>query len=168
MPTDDMHGGLPYRDARGTVIFDNTSKVVCGFLPELYERLDHGGTLGQVFEVLHFPPSERCTGPFREYVVYNYRDKMEASGWASMTDKNVAELTPEEKKEICDRAQQESRGLCRPRPDHVEDNVGRRMMSKLRVNAVSGKYVQSDTCNHRIYLNSRVFTDNPISSHQTR
>jgi hypothetical protein len=62
MPSDDMYGGLPYRDARGTVIFDNNSKLVCGFLPE---RLDHGGVLGRVFEVLHFSASERCTGPFR-------------------------------------------------------------------------------------------------------
>jgi hypothetical protein len=80
MPPDDMYGGLPYRDARGTVIFDNKSKLVCGFLLELYERLCHGGVLGQVFEVLHFPGSEPCTGPFRSYVAYNYRDKMEASG----------------------------------------------------------------------------------------
>jgi hypothetical protein len=36
----------------------------------------------------------------------------------------------------------------------VEDNAGRRTMSKLRVNALWGKYVQSDTCCHRIYLNS--------------
>jgi hypothetical protein len=39
MPPDDMYGGLPYRDARGTVIFDNKAKLVGGFLPELYERL---------------------------------------------------------------------------------------------------------------------------------
>jgi hypothetical protein len=62
MPPDDMYGGLPYRDARGTVIFDNKARLVCGFLPELYERLEHGGVLGQVFEVLHFPGFERCTG----------------------------------------------------------------------------------------------------------
>jgi hypothetical protein len=39
-------------------------------------------------------------------------------------------------------------------PDHVEDNAGRRTMSKLRVNALWGKYVQSDTSCHRMYLNS--------------
>jgi hypothetical protein len=150
MPPDDMYGGLRYRDARGTVIFDNKSKLVCGFLLELYERR----VLGQVFEVLHFPGSEPCTRPFRGYVAYNYRDKMEASGWASMTDKDVATLTEEEKQEICDRVQEENRGLCRPRPSHVEDNAGRRTMSKLRVNALWGKYVQSDTCCHSMYLNS--------------
>jgi hypothetical protein len=61
---------------------------------------------------------------------------------------------PEDKEEICDRVQQENRGLCQPRPDHVEDNAGRRTMSKLRVTALGGKYVQSDTCNHRMYLDS--------------
>jgi hypothetical protein len=44
-------------------------------------------------------------GPFRGYVAYNYRDKMEASGWGSMTDKDVSTLTTEEKEEICDRVQ---------------------------------------------------------------
>jgi hypothetical protein len=87
-------------------------------------------------------------------VAYNYRDKMEASGWGSMTDKDVASLTEEEKTEICDCVQQENQGLCRPRPDHVEDNAGRRTMSKLRVNALWEKYVQSDTSCHRMYLNS--------------
>jgi hypothetical protein len=53
-----------------------------------------------------------------------------------MTDKDVATLTEEEEEqEICDRVQEENRGLCRPRPSHVEDNAGRRTMSKLRVNA---------------------------------
>jgi hypothetical protein len=83
MPKDDMYGGLPYRDTQKSVIFNNTSRLSCGFLPELYERLENGATLGQVYEVLHFPPSERWTGPFQGYVAYNYRDKMEASGWKS-------------------------------------------------------------------------------------
>jgi hypothetical protein len=87
-------------------------------------------------------------------VAYNYRDKMEASGWGSMTDKDVASLTGEEKAEICDRVQQENQELCRHRPEHVEYNAGRRTMSKLRVNALWGKYVQSDTACHRMYLNS--------------
>jgi hypothetical protein len=34
--------------------FDTNSKRVCGFLPERYERLDHGGVLGTVFEVCVF------------------------------------------------------------------------------------------------------------------
>jgi hypothetical protein len=72
----------------------------------------------------------------RGYVAYNYRDKMEASGWGSMTDKDVSTLTTEEKEEIFDRVQQENRELCRPRPSHVEDNAGRRTMSKLRLNAL--------------------------------
>jgi hypothetical protein len=69
MPSDDMDGGLPYRDARGTVLFDNHSKLVCGFLPELYERLCHGGVLGQVLEVSHFPGSKHCRGPFAATII---------------------------------------------------------------------------------------------------
>jgi hypothetical protein len=41
-----------------------------------------------------------------------------------MTDKDVTALTAEGKDEIRDRVQQENQGLCRPRPDHVEDNAG--------------------------------------------
>jgi hypothetical protein len=93
-------------------------------------------------------------GPFRGYVAYNYRDKMCASGLGSMTNKDVSTLTTEEKEEICDLVQEENRGLCRPRPSHVEGNAGRRTMSKLRVNAMWGKHVQSDICCHRMYLNA--------------
>jgi hypothetical protein len=48
---------MPYHalDARRTVIFNNTLRLVSGFLPELYERLQHDAILGVVYEVLHFP-----------------------------------------------------------------------------------------------------------------
>jgi hypothetical protein len=79
---------------------------------------------------------------------------MEASAWKSMTDLNPATLNEEELNAICDRVCDDNRQLCRPRPDHVEDNPGRRTMSKLRVNALWGKYVQSDHSRHRLYLDS--------------
>jgi hypothetical protein len=151
MPKDDMYGGLPYRDNQKSVIFDNTSRLSCGFLPELYERLENGAILGQVYEV---PPSERWKGPFQGYVAYNYRDKMEASGWKSMTDEDPAQLTKEQKETICDRVRDENRGLCRPRPDHIEDNPRRRTRSKLRVNSLWGKYVQRDVARGRKHLSS--------------
>jgi hypothetical protein len=54
-------------------------------------------------------------------VAYNYRDEMEASGWKSMTGRDLAVLSEGEKNE---RVRDENRGLCRPRPDHIEDNAG--------------------------------------------
>jgi hypothetical protein len=51
----------------------------------------------RLYEALHFPPSERWTGPFQGYVAYNYRDKMEASEWKSITDEDPAQLTKEQK-----------------------------------------------------------------------
>jgi hypothetical protein len=154
MPPDDMYGGLPFRNKEGSVIFDNETRLARGFIPELFERLQHGAILGQCYEVLHFPPSERREGPFKGYVAYNYRDKMEASGWKSMTDLDPDTLSKEELNMICDRVRDENRRLCRPRVEYVEDNPGRRTMSKLRVNALWGKYVQADHSRHRLYLDS--------------
>jgi hypothetical protein len=57
----------------------------------------------------------------QESVAYNYSDTMEASGWASMTDKDVAALTAEEKDEICDRVQQENQGLTTWRTTLAEE-----------------------------------------------
>jgi hypothetical protein len=54
-----MYGGLPFRNHEGSVIFDNESRLTRGFILELFERLKHGAILGQCYEVLHFPPSER-------------------------------------------------------------------------------------------------------------
>jgi hypothetical protein len=81
-----MYGGLPFRNKEVSVIFDNESKLSRGFIPEPLEGLNHGAILGPCYEVLHLPPSERRVGPFKGYVAYNHRDKMEASGWKSMTD----------------------------------------------------------------------------------
>jgi hypothetical protein len=99
-----------------------------------------------------FPPSERREGPFKGYVAYNYRDKMVTSGWKNITDLDPATLSEEELNMICDRARDENRRLCRPRPEHVEDNPGGRTMSKLRVNALWSEYVQADHSRHRLYL----------------
>jgi hypothetical protein len=118
-----MHGGLPFRNKEESVICYNESRLTRGFIPELFERLQHAAILGQCYKVLHSPspPSERRVAPLKGCVAYNYRDKMEASGWKSMTDLDPATLNEEEELNmICDRVRDENRRLCRPRPEHVE------------------------------------------------
>jgi hypothetical protein len=99
MPSDDMYGGLPYRDARGTVVFDNTSKLVPGFLSDVSVMVGHSVKWSRycIF---------RNRSVAQGYVAYNYRDKMEASAWASTTNKDVSTLTSEEEEEISNRVQE--------------------------------------------------------------
>jgi hypothetical protein len=86
MPSDEMYGGLPYRGARGAVIFDNTSKLVCGS----YLSFTNASNM------------EGCWAKYLRYSTFRGRNAAQAGirwrqagGQARLTTK-VVELTAEE------------------------------------------------------------------------
>jgi hypothetical protein len=151
---EDLYGGLPYRNQDDSVVFDNVPREVCCFIPELWERLAHGLRIESCYEVLHFDENNRAEGPFRGYVSYNIREKIEASGWKGMTDADVSEWTYEQKLALCENEGLKNHGVGVPRPEYVESNPGLRYCAKLRVNSIWGKFVQQDSSRAREYLQS--------------
>lgn len=140
---DDYFGGVPRRDREtGRLVFDNTEyKVVC-FVDELRERVKHGLEVLRAYELWDWSdPQEHVAGPMAGYVATFLRSKMECSGWKALCGR-IPE-TEEEKKEVCDLLEEENLGLCRPRPDKVQDNPGGRQLAKLRLNMLWGKFVQT-------------------------
>ena len=139
----DYFGGVPRKDREsGRLVFDNTEyRVVC-FIDELRERLAHGAELLEVYEVWDWSsPGESVEGPMAGYVATFLRSKMECSGWKALCGREPE--SEAEKVEICNHLEQENLGLCRPRPDKVQDNPGGRQLAKLRLNMLWGKFVQT-------------------------
>lgn len=140
---DDYFGGVPRRDHEsGRLVFDNSEyKVVC-FIDELRERVKHGLTVLRVYELWDWSdPQEHVAGPMAGYVANFLRSKMECSGWKALCGREPE--TEAEKQEICNHLEAENLGLCRPRPDKVQDNPGGRQLAKLRLNMLWGKFVQT-------------------------
>jgi hypothetical protein len=139
---DDYFGGVPRKDREtGRLVFDNSEYRVTCFIDELRERVDHGATILEVYEVWHWDELASTTGPMAGYVAYFLRDKMECSGWKALCGREPE--TAAEKEAICDQLEEDNLGLCRPRPEKVMDNPGGRQLAKLRLNMLWGKFVQT-------------------------
>ena len=143
----DIYGGMPKKGDSHQLVFSNEPGVYCGFLEELYERMEHGLVVQEMYEVLHFGNRSSEEGPFKQYIAYNFRDKMEASGWGDLvkdTPFEQVELDEDTKVQVCEFIYQENKQLCKPRVEKVEKNKGRRFMAKGAINCIWGKFVQKD------------------------
>lgn len=61
--THDRYGGMPKKNEHGSLEFSNHRGEYCGFLDELYERIEHGATVVELYEILHFDETQRIIGP---------------------------------------------------------------------------------------------------------
>ena len=154
---DDYFGGVPRKDREsGRLVFDNTEYRVTCFIDELRERLANGATIVDVYEVWDWSaPGESVEGPMAGYVATFLRAKMECSGWKALCGHEPE--TEAEKASICDHLEAENLGLCRPRPDKVQDNPGGRQLAKLRLNMLWGKFVQTPQAQTVKFING--YTD---------
>lgn len=140
---EDYFGGVPRKDKEtGRLVFDNSEYRVTCFIDELRERLAQGATLVAVYEVWDWSaPGDSVEGPMAGYVATFLRAKMECSGWKALCGREPE--SEADKEEICNHLEAENLGLCRPRPEKVQDNPGGRQLAKLRLNMLWGKFVQT-------------------------
>ena len=100
--------------------------------PELKKAVEKGYQIKKIYEVWHFPESQRCQGLFAEYVNKWLKIKQEASGWP----KNC---TTEEKKAEYIQEYLEREGVDLE-PENVVKNGGRKQVAKLMLNSFWGKF----------------------------
>jgi hypothetical protein len=106
---------------------------------ELFKALDLGYQLLEVYEIYHFPKTEKYhkgdetqKGIFADYVNAFLKLKQEASGYPSWCH------TPEDQKKFKEKyLEQEGITL-----DHIEKNEGRRSFAKVMLNCLWGKMAQ--------------------------
>lgn len=137
--------------ADGTrLVLDLNVRIGSWTTAELHQALERGYIIEKVYEVHHFPPSQRRVGLFRGYVDYFLRLKIEAEGWPA----SLAGASPEEKAAWCDEVARQNGGIGRPREDSIAKNPGLRTFAKLMLNSLWGKFAQSPRSDGRAYLNT--------------
>ena len=100
--------------------------------PELFKAVEKGYTLIKIHEVWHFPPEQRQTGLFANYVNTWLKLKQESAGWPSWCQ------TLEQKREYILRYQ-EREGI-RLDIASIAKNPGRKATAKLMLNSFWGKF----------------------------
>ena len=98
--------------------------------PEIKEAVERGYQLIRIHEVWHFPPAQRRTGLFADYVNTWLKIKQESAGWPRWCD-------TDEKKQQYKRLYLEKEGI---QLEHVEKNPGRKQVAKLMLNSFWGKF----------------------------
>ena len=101
--------------------------------PELIKAVEMGYRLLEAYEVWHYPRSS--SDLFRDYVQRNLKLRQEASGYPSWCK------TEEDRARYL--ADYEAHEWIVLDPDHIEKNPGMRMMAKLRLNSLWGKFGQN-------------------------
>ena len=100
--------------------------------PELVKAVEKGYTLVKIHKVWHFPPEQRQTGLFKDYVNTWLKIKQESAGWPSWCQ------TMEKKRDYILRYQ-EREGI-RLDIASIAKNPGRKAFAKLMLNSFWGKF----------------------------
>ena len=102
--------------------------------PELVKAAERGHTLVRIHEVWHFPPEQRRTALFADYVNTWLRLKQESAGWPSWCQ------TVEQKREYILRYKE--RVGIRLDIASIAKNPGRKATAKLMLNSFWGKFCE--------------------------
>ena len=94
--------------------------------PEIEKAIEKGYTLVKIHEVWNFPPEQRRTGLFADYVNTWLQVKQQAAGWPSWCE------TVEQKREYI--VNYKEREGIRLDIAHIEKNPGRKATAKLMLN----------------------------------
>ena len=100
--------------------------------PELVKAVEQGYEIKRIHEVWNFPPKQRKTGLFAQYVNTWLKIKQESAGYP----RNVT--TPEQKEDYISRYKQ--RENIRLTPSRIAKNPGRKATAKLMLNSFWGKF----------------------------
>ena len=144
----DLIAILPCHSEDGKLIYDVQEKIGAWHTELVYLAMEHGYEILDIFEVWHFPPSERSDTIMKGYMEFFIRKKQECEGWSKLgkslyNEEEMKDLTVEKKKAICDHMKVVNGGFARPYEENVRvDPVGR-SAAKLKANSLWGKHVQT-------------------------
>ena len=112
----------------------DADRTLCGTwcTPEVVKAVENGYTLVKIHEVWHFPPEQRRTGLFANYVNTWLKLKPESVGWPSWCQ------TVEQKRDFILRCK-EREGI-RLDIASIAKNPGRKATAKLMLNSFWGKF----------------------------
>ncbi len=116
----------------------------------IYLAMEHDYEIMEVYEVWHWPESQRSTELMKGYIEFFLRMKQEAEGWEKLgggvyTKEQYASITEEMKDSICEQIFLNNGGFARPRKEFVKRNPVKRQLAKIYLNCLWGKLCQKNT-----------------------
>jgi len=134
-------GLLPSRLEEGRLQFSLQEQDGCWGLNELEFAWRQGYELLEVYGIIHWSPEKRSDKLFRPYVDFFLRMKQEAEGWKKLGSA-VDEPLENQKEQLVESLYESNGNIARVRPERVSKNPVKRMLAKLFLNSLWGKFAQ--------------------------
>ena len=138
---DCLIGFLPSRHPSGRLQFTLDEQDGCWGLNELELAWRQGYKILAVYGIIHWDPSQRSDQLFRPYVDFFLRMKQEAEGWKKLGARGN-EPDEEEQLRLVEELFQSNGQIGRIRKEKVSKNPVKRMLAKLFLNSLWGKFAQ--------------------------
>ena len=159
--TKDLIGILPSRqksaDGDEKLTYDLFVKEGCWHTELIYLAMEHQYEILEIYEVWHWPLSQRSTTLMRGYMEFFLRMKQEAEGWEKLgkdilNGKQEDAIEDKDKKEIAEMIFNNNGGFARPRIDKVEKNPVLRQLAKIFLNCLWGKLCQKNASEYERFI----------------
>ena len=138
---DCLIGFLPSRHSSGRLQFTLDEQDGCWGLDELELAWRQGYKVLEVYGIIHWDPSQRSDQLFRPYVDFFLRMKQEAEGWKKLGARGN-DPDEEEQTRLVEELFQSNGQIGRIRKEKVSKNPVKRMLAKLFLNSLWGKFAQ--------------------------
>jgi hypothetical protein len=133
-------GLLPQRNEDGRLVFSVEEQDGCWGLNEMELAVSQGYVILEVYEIIHWEPSQRSNEMFRGYVNYFLRMKQQAEGWKKLGGSD--NMTDEEQLQLIERLYVSNGYIGRIDRTKVMKNPTKRALAKLFLNSLWGKFAQ--------------------------
>jgi hypothetical protein len=134
-------GFLPSRKEGGRLQFSLDEQDGCWGLDELEFAWKQGYQIVEIYGIIHWDVDQRSNQLFRPYVDFFLRMKQEAEGWKKLGARENDPPTGEQDR-IIEQLFVSNGHIGRIRKDRVKKNPVKRMLAKLFLNSLWGKFAQ--------------------------
>ena len=138
---DCLIGFLPSRKEGGRLQFSLEEQDGCWGLEELELAWRQGYQILEIYGIIHWDPDQRSDQLFRPYVDFFLRMKQESEGWKKL-GASQNEPSEEEQDQIAATLFESNGRIGQIRKERVKKNPVKRMLAKLFLNSLWGKFAQ--------------------------
>jgi len=159
--TKDLIGILPQRkkgeDGEDKLTYDLLLKEGCWHTELIYLAMEHQYEIVEIYEVWHWPESQRSSTLMRGYMEFFLRMKQEAEGWSKLGKDLIKDLNEEDvaeaiKDDIAEMIYKNNGGFARPRKEKVDKNPVLRQLAKIFLNCLWGKLCQKSPSENERFI----------------
>jgi hypothetical protein len=157
----DLIAILPHRSVSGDtekLVYDLLEKEGCWHTELVYLAMEHQYEILEIYEIWHWPESQRSKNLMKGYMEFFLRMKQESEGWCKLgkslfpTKQSDKDFTEEEIDAVVNMIFENNGNFARPRKEKVEKNPVLRQLAKIFLNCLWGKLCQKETTEYEKFI----------------